>query len=315
MLGVLSRLLRPRKLKRGLNVVIVHGDVDGVSCAAIILRMLKQAEIIFTGPSRIHKVLGGLRAEGCNIVIADISPNPGNIESVLASLRRLRGRGNRLLWIDHHVWHAEALDRVKELADAFIKPSPSAARLVYELMARGDEVSRRIAEIADDADTGTYSMELSRAYKVATRRRSSRKKLLEKLKEGIFEDEEVQDWKSRAEEERQRSAELAKRVKIYSTRSGLRFGLIIARRGGSGSEAARIAMQEHGLDFVAVVRRNGRVSLYGRNPAINLLGIAIKYQGGGHPQACGFKLGLIERFLAMVIPRWEYRFLRDLLDL
>ncbi|MEM3393538.1 MAG: DHHA1 domain-containing protein, partial [Candidatus Methanomethylicia archaeon] len=48
------------------------------------------------------------------------------------------------------------------------------------------------------------------------------------------------------------------------------------------------------LDFMIVWRRDNAISVYigDRSKEINLLKIAEKFGGGGHPFACGFKIKL-----------------------
>ncbi|RLF23569.1 MAG: hypothetical protein DRN15_05835 [Thermoprotei archaeon] len=309
----LTKLIKPRR--RGIKVIITHGDLDGVACAAIAKRVLGEVEIIFSSPEKIAKSLRKLRVEDGLVVVTDISVNHGKEDEVLEAIRRLRRMRNEVLWIDHHRWTDRALELIGREAELHVKPSPSATRLVKEILAPQDEIAEKIAEIADDADTGTYSMSLSRAYRVATKRRDTKMRLLEKLKDGVFEDEEVEEWMKRSEEEIKASEELAKTVEICTTKSGLKFGVIRMRRmRGSGSIAAKIAMEKHGLDFVVVVRRNGRVSMYSRKADIGILEVARAHGGGGHPQACGFRMSLKERILTLLF-RKRMCFMKEIVRL
>ena len=313
------RRLIPIARRRKRELIIAHGDVDGVISAVIAARSLglEDAEVYFSGPRSIDRALSKVPDGGEKLVIVDVAMNPDKVDAVESELRRLSESGWDVLWIDHHVWPNNVIDRLSRHADVRVRPAPSAARVVLEELG-GDEYERELAEIADDADTATYRDRRARMYNALTRDREKRAYLVKALMEERLEDEKVVKWaEERLRDQERKVSEGLKRVKVMETAGGRRFALIDLRpRGGPGSLISKRLSDE--VDFSLVLYSCNRFSLYaGRDRDVDLRPICEAHGGGGHPYACGGKIemGLLKRILCLLLgPRYLPREIKELID-
>ena len=93
-------------------VVITHGDVDGMVCAAQLIRREKSdCEIQFSNARWVgSKLRSILRREELpkRVYVTDIPADGGAVETV----EQLARKGVSVFWIDHHPWPAGALERM-----------------------------------------------------------------------------------------------------------------------------------------------------------------------------------------------------------
>jgi oligoribonuclease NrnB/cAMP/cGMP phosphodiesterase (DHH superfamily) len=287
------------------RLIITHGDVDGILSAAISIRRLGESELKFSGPGSIDKALSKVRGVD-ELLILDIGLNKSKLEGVEAELKRLISSGCRVYWCDHHRWDDESSSRLSELIELRLKPSQSNARLVLEWLGGGD-FERRLVEIADDADTGKYALEISRIYNAISTSKKMKVKLIGKLVEGYLIDEGLEDFgRKKLLSIESQVEEALKRVRIEETHEGRRFCVIDIRAGGPGSLIARKASEDLDADFCFVFNCK-RFSLYaGRMKEVDLRVICESYGGGGHPYACGGRIKL--SFLKRLVCRLLWRF-------
>ncbi len=95
--------------------------------------------------------------------------------------------------------------------------------------------------------------------------------------------------------------ELIKNVKIFSSASGLSIAIVDVRGMKLIGSLLAKKLQQKGVDVVFILYTDNSGVLYG-DGKVNLLEIATKYNGGGHPNACGvnFKNGLLDKILSGV---------------
>ncbi|MCS7102495.1 MAG: hypothetical protein NZ992_01275, partial [Candidatus Korarchaeum sp.] len=182
----------------------------------------------------------------------------------------------------------------------------SNARLVLEELG-GSDFEEELVRIADDADMGSYSIEISRLYNAISMDRRMRRKLLEILVNGSLIDSELRSFgEVKLRELELQVSEGLKRAVIRVTRSGRRFCIIDLRRRGPGSLIARRAAKELEVDF-SLVFSCRRFSLYaGLSKELDLRKVCEMFSGGGHPYACGGKLALnpIKRVACRLLGRF-----------
>jgi oligoribonuclease NrnB/cAMP/cGMP phosphodiesterase (DHH superfamily) len=287
------------------RLIITHGDVDGILSAVIAIRRLGESELKFSGPSSIDKTLSKVKGVD-ELLILDIGLNKSKLEGVEAELRRLISSGCRVYWCDHHRWDDESSSRLSELIELRLEPSQSNARLVLEWLGGGD-FERELVEIADDADTGRYTLDISKVYNAISTSERMKAKLIRRLLEGYLIDEELESFgRKKLLSIESRVREAMKGVRIEGTSEGRRFCVIDIRAGGPGSLIARKASEDLGADFCFVFNCK-RFSLYaGRRREIDLRIICESYGGGGHPYACGGRIEL--PFLKRLACRLLWRF-------
>ncbi|MCS7386629.1 MAG: DHH family phosphoesterase [archaeon GB-1867-005] len=291
--------------KKPKAIIITHSDVDGISCAAILKRYLKLKEkidekaisVIFSGPSSLLRVLSVIPKSSITLYITDISPNIIDEHSILRQLKQIKNHGSKITWIDHHKWRREYIQKLSNIAELILmEKAPSAARIVLEKFMPEDEISKKIAMYADDIDSLRDKFNESPILRILTYKSKWKKKLLKKFTQGIFFDDEIRRISDRLRKEAE--AEVSKTIKRaikMKTHNNLKFAIIDLRKVNlPKSWIARKISEKLDLDFIMVLRRNNAISLYvgSKGKEINLLPIAQKYGGGGHPYACGFRLKL-----------------------
>lgn len=307
-------MLSPFTKKRVKNLIIAHGDVDGVLSAVIAARSLKlkDPKVYFSGPRSIDRTLSKVpEGEGGggerNLIIVDVTINPDKIGEVERELRRLSSSGWRIVWIDHHVWPEGGIERLSSYADIRVRLAPSAARVVFEELG-GNGYEEELASIADDADTAAYKDERARMYNSLLRDREKRAYLLEALMEGRMKDERVVKWaRKKLEEQERKIVEGLRRVRIETTSSGRKFALIDLRpRGGPGSLISRRLADK--VDFSLVLYSCSKFSLYaGMDRNVDLRPVCEAHGGGGHSYACGGRIdiGSLRKLLCSLLG-WRY---------
>lgn len=303
---IFVRKERHKGLKEAEVLIIAHGDIDGLASASIIRRKYHNAYLLTSSPRRIDKVLKGLDIKNKKIFIADLSPNESQIKSIEKSLHRLKENGCEIVWIDHHSWTKESIEAVSNYAKLIVENTFSATELVYKVLeVSNDEISKKLVDIANDADEAKYYLEDTINIHRALRNKRRSKAIFDILTEGKFNHEKILRWSKEAETDEHRIVEYAKKINYSYTKNGTKFSVLDLRRADlPGNLVARYAIQIHNLDFCIVIYSNRSVSLYrGQKNDLDLLKVARMFNGGGHPYACGcnLKLSLKSRFLSRIL--------------
>jgi oligoribonuclease NrnB/cAMP/cGMP phosphodiesterase (DHH superfamily) len=302
--------------KNSRKIFIVHTDLDGVCSGAIAKRVFNDdLKIMFAGPRTIAETLKKIRS--CSILgIADVALNHSDYANVEKEILRIKSSGCEIIWIDHHEWH-EADKQISKHINLILENSPSAASILYRRLAKDDEISKKIAEIADDGDTNKNELELTLAYKIGTRSNKDRLELIDMFSQGIFYNEKVEAWKKQLEEENKIIDILVKKARIFNTESDKKVAFVDLRgKKLIGSLLAK-KLHQQGVNIVFILYTESSGVLYG-DGKVNLLNIATKYNGGGHQNACGvnFKLGLLDRILTKIlkkhVPTGAKKLIKDL---
>ncbi|MGC9175214.1 MAG: DHH family phosphoesterase [Thermoprotei archaeon] len=300
------------------DLIITHVDLDGVCSAAIAKRYLgSDPYVVFASPKRLDHVLRKVREGHERIVITDLSLNHDIAGPVLGELRRLASSGSKIIWVDHHAWESDDVESVSKLCELTLEGSPSAASLFFRKYMSADEVSKRIAEIGDDADTNTNALENTLAYKFGTWELKNRLLLLESFAHGKFDGDFVKDWKEQVILQQRDSEKLVAELTPVKSESGKRFAVIDVRgTRAQGTYAAKLAAQKLDLDFIAVIYSCKSVSFYRGVRDVDLLGVAKRHGGGGHAYACGANLrpSIYERILCFLSRRYRTKEIRRIIE-
>lgn len=284
-------------------LIITHKDTDGIACASILIRYIKQKlfenkfMVIFSGPANLSKLLSSLRVKNKRIFICDISPNINEENTISEALTKLYENGNTIEWIDHHNWRRKFISKISSrVSKLIVDEAPSAAKLIFHEYMSDDEISRKIMEYADDADMLGDNFKETIAFRILLFVDSKwRKHLLSMFVQGRFWDREVEEsFKHHIQKINSIIQKIIHEVKVMETSTGKKFTLINLRgiRYPKSWIAGKIA-EKLNLDFTIVVRKINAISLYcSKNSRVNLLPIALHYGGGGHTYACGFRIKL-----------------------
>lgn len=278
-------------------------DCDGLMSAAIYLRTNPDAEVILIDyeEDEINHMLKifdkMLDSEAGSIVIADFVLMPVISQLIISKLNKLKEKGWRIMWVDHHQWHEDIKELVSNVAELYINTSYCASELMREKFGNNDEVYDTLAEIGRDTDFHLNKYLISSlltdiiTYYNYLRDNIKLKNLAYKLSQGILWDAEMHyDWKKYLTMKRSAISELESTISIrlikgYVISIGFSDELI------SYSEALDIITKKSNCDLAVVVFKNGSLILR-RKENINLPcnKIAEFFEGGGHLFIAGGRL-------------------------
>ncbi len=113
------------------SVVLSHGDLDGITSAAIALLAFPGSALYFTSPSQIHHDLYRIARDAPKTVsISDIAVNVSRLDDILAALD-LFPKSTKIYWTDHHPLEESHRQSLSKRVDFFHETGPCAAELVY----------------------------------------------------------------------------------------------------------------------------------------------------------------------------------------
>lgn len=287
-----------------MRIVVTHTDLDGIASAAIITRSLSKVDkYVFTQPHTLHRVLSRIKClEDCDIYICDLSPNHGNISSILSTVRKLVENGTKIWWFDHHVWEPSWVESVLNAGVRLSQDtSTCSAGIVYRQLGFGDSISEHIARAACSLDLWVFDDWLGNflaRYVGYSKSEDWRKKVAIKLSKGVMLDEEVLKAVEESMDRELKILSEAIRKGGVSDICGIRVVYYYKSvKDHITSYVATLLMSRFNADM-AVICRRGSVSLRSRGK-VDVREIAKKLGGGGHPNAAGFSLR----------PPWPYRVL------
>jgi len=288
-------------------VALTHGrDLDGIASAAIIYRFSKirnyKCKLYFSEPYNLSENLEKIllyEKVFDELVIADIGLNREISSVIISLLRRVKERNVLIKWFDHHIWDDDLVESIRKIVDLLKVDSRfCAAELVQINLLPRDSIARRIALLARDMDFWLKKDELSvKISKIIRSGNVSKNEIIEKLSEGIFWDkgfQEIYDKLSVFEKEiiekalKNTETYYIKKLKVAFVKGKAPAGLIAD------------TLAEKNYDIIVVISPTGKISLRRGKESINLVPIAKKLGGGGHPYAAGAMLNYnaIDRFLA-----------------
>ena len=149
--------MQPKEINNKDVILITHGDVDGMVCAAQILRREKSnMELVFSNAKFIHSKLYSVLQNNIpkRIYITDI---PASIE-VEQSLNILFSKGSEVFWIDHHPWPEGVYDRIVKLCTEVVYKKGleyPAGALVGQWLKKEDPYYEQVGNICYAYEKGT----------------------------------------------------------------------------------------------------------------------------------------------------------------
>ncbi len=160
-----------------MRIGIVHDDLDGIGCAVVLKVCVNVDKIVFASPHNIDRVLAEWIGRAERIYVADIGINPGTLDRVLKIVEKARDVGTQVIWIDHHRWDTEWIDKLRSLGvELYVDRSTCAAGLCLSKLC--SDASRDLKAFIDDVcsvDLWRFSTPLSPyIYRYAMYRDSER---------------------------------------------------------------------------------------------------------------------------------------------
>ncbi|NHI83880.1 MAG: DHH family phosphoesterase [Candidatus Thorarchaeota archaeon] len=136
------------------NVVLTHGDLDGITSGAIALLAFPRADLYFTKPSQIHQDLYRVAKDQSDVVhISDIAINSKRFDDILRALDKFSD-STRIHWTDHHPLTARQKKKLSDRVDLFHEVGPCAAELVFRKFA--EELPEHALRLALYGAIGDY---------------------------------------------------------------------------------------------------------------------------------------------------------------
>jgi len=166
-------------------IIIAHGDVDGMVCAALLIRKEKSnCDLFFSNAKNIAFSLGRIlkiQRKPARVYIADIPAGSEAVENVEALVN---DDGVDVYWIDHHPWYGDdlrnRLDNVcKEVVYNEALSTPAGA-LMGRWLKDDDPYCGQIGQLCYAFDKGT-EWERNWFRLLATYVGNSKREVLEQL--------------------------------------------------------------------------------------------------------------------------------------
>lgn len=285
--------------------------LDGVGSAIVTLRTLGRDEVglSYVQPGDMAEVLAHyakVPGNGRRLLIADLSLQPEQYDSIVASVAALAGNGWTVEWRDHHhkQWEGLDLSRLKAHLKALevnADATESGASLQQKALAPADDFLRRLAETVRDRDLWWNKTPDSETLEFALSELGTEqftRHYLEADPKGPVVTPHIAAAAQR-ERDGQHGAKsrLLSQARYYGdgpTKVGIVYGWLPKNTG------LHDLLEDHGCQVAVNVRPNGKVSLRSRKPAAVCHLIARQFHGGGHPNASGADLGL------KGLPYWWY---------
>ena len=143
---------------QGPAIVVTHGDVDGMVCAAQLIRREKsECDVEYSNARWIALKLGSVleaRSLPIRVYVADIPAN----EKAASVVKKLVERGVDVWWADHHPWPDGLVDRLGEICHEVIHNeamSTPAGVLLGRWLAEEDPYCGKLGRICYAYEKGT----------------------------------------------------------------------------------------------------------------------------------------------------------------
>ncbi|MDT8357633.1 MAG: phosphoesterase [Methanomicrobiaceae archaeon] len=290
--------------QRGQQVVhLTHNDLDAVGGDALHRRKYGDIFTIWCSVSAflpMLEMLAGLEGKGDTLSISDLGYQPGAVDLIA----RIRERGWRIEWRDHHRWQPDEESAVAGLAALLhIDTETCATGIIAQDLLPDDLVAEEIAAVVCDYDLWHHRDPRSKVLGQAVMEREMREYVRDVLVSGRITDARIEEIYAevvaRMEREISRSIAHARVVRD-------KYLIAFAPLYGFPSETAHAIRDALGTDIEVVVSPGGRFSIRSVPPISHL--IAREFGGGGHPHAAGgtFPFTIVDRILFLLLNYSRY---------
>lgn len=287
-------------------LLISHGHcLDGTGSVIVALRALgeDQCGVYYSQPNYIqetlnHLVEDGHEGNGRTLHIMDLALNGRHFDSIVAACRALSERGWNIEWRDHHhkSWERVDLSRLRPLLkvlDVNTDATESGASMVQQALAPKDAFSRKLAETIRDRDLWWNKTPDSEHLEFALtwlKTDDFVANMMPKNGRNKVVDDEIMDAAEQQRHKQESEAEfLNKFAKHYEAGNGKTAAVVY---GNHPKNVGLHALLEDKADIAVNIRPNGNMSIRSRKETAICHNVAGHFNGGGHPNASGGRLGL-----------------------
>ena len=188
-----------RRVLRGLSrfdghvVHLTHTDLDAVCCDALFRRKYGNVFTIFSSvqdySSYTELLAKAEKTTNLTLCLSDLGGNTSALEVIV----RLKSKGWRVEWRDHHVWDERLLGDIKSVIDYLrVDRELCGCEIVYTDLLDGDLIAKEIAAIGRDRDFWINSDQRSEVLSTAIIDDKSREQIALKLSRGTFADAQIE---------------------------------------------------------------------------------------------------------------------------
>ena len=295
---------------------ITHmSDLDGISSAALLFKFFSMPldHVFFTdyNIATIENVAESLRQpklSGATIVITDFSSNAANLEIMNKLVREQKDLGNSVIWLDHHPWSSDAIDKVFRLLDYGIAGENDlycGAEIVYRVLCEGRDSNKTGKKIADRAHDSDFNLlpppppdDTSPNISLAINYYAhvDKGKLYEGLRgfvkdvsEGNYDGDAIANATALYRETANAEFKRMKEGMVTLSTNGIKviigFGRLM-----HATSACGMLHDQTGADLVIYVRTDEKAVSLRSWGDVDCSNIAFKMHGGGHPHAAAFRI-------------------------
>jgi len=283
-------------------VHLTHNDFDAVGADAV-HRIRYRKEGVYTLWSSVGKfpmyldIISQIAGNGDTLSISDLSYRRG----VEQYLRRIKQRGWRIEWRDHHRWNEDEINLVRRIVDHLHIDTGRCACGVCTLdLAPEDVIAEEIALVVCDYDLWKHKDPRSGVLGLVLQREKNREHVRDMLMMGVFDNGHIRSEYEDIMREMQNVMEKTRRA---STVLGSKYRMVVSPMYGYPSETAAYLRKELNSDIEVLISESGKFSIRSVPPISHL--VAREFGGGGHPHAAGgfIRFTLMDRILLRIMKR------------
>ena len=286
-------------------VHLTHNDFDAVGADAV-HRLRFRKEGVYTIFSSVGKfpmyleIISQIAGNGDTLSISDLGYRRG----VEQHLRKIKQRGWRIEWRDHHRWNEDEISMIRKIVDHLhIDTGRCACGICTTDLSPDDVISEEIALVVCDYDLWKHKDPRSAVLGLVLQREGNREHVRDMLMMGVFDDGKIRSEYQDIVNEMQKVMNQTKRS---SSILGSKYKLVISPMYGYPSETAAFLRKELDSDIEVLVSDSGKFSIRSVPPISHL--IAREFGGGGHPHAAGgfFRFTLTDKILLKIMKKNRY---------
>jgi oligoribonuclease NrnB/cAMP/cGMP phosphodiesterase (DHH superfamily) len=287
-------------------------DLDGISSAAMLVGTYKVplSNIYFADytEERFQYNLLRIRRDAPKdsvFIISDLSIGNSQSRQFFALLRYLKGRNNKIVWIDHHVWDGKVINAAAKFCDLMVVGENArncAAELVYRILC---DSSRRYSDLASIAHISDFKLfELVGGAKVrkmamgisgivggkAIKKTDSmlRKVVSAFSRCDYFPEVLAASYRQYLKEAKLGLGRLSKNIFCIEYKD-MRVGVGFST-GLNSNEACDYIFEKEKCNLAIFVNTSKYTAHLRRSEGIDCARLARHFGGGGHPYAAGFEM-------------------------
>ncbi len=297
--------------QKQINVITHMKDFDGIGSAALLVRNYKKQinNIFFTGykkseilnlKNKVHKFKNNI------IIIDDIGVSKRLASSILKILIDLKKNKNIIIWLDHHEWDYNSLQKISKKIDFLIcneNKINCAAELIYLLLCNKDKYSDKLIDLIHIGDfnlkTTPIKFEISEKMSFVISNICSNKDKDNNLKKLVYyiSNKELENkfinkfYKNYLKEAKFNLKLLDKNISVLNIKK-YKFAIGFSKNLQNSFACSYISNKTN--SDISIFYNSSTSTFHLRSKKLECLSIAKKMQGGGHPYAAAFESNKID---------------------